>query len=386
MISNVTNANPKKILIIYEHRGNPTSMRLSVRHHLCALEAHTEHEITYFNSADLISSWIIEDQISLFPDQLRYKQFDVLILHTTFLCMRWTGDYFLKWKKRFAWIAEIKCLKIAIPQDEYDHSLVLDNWLLELGVQVVFTNFGISNREILHPLIHNKVHFIECLTGYIHEPTAFKMADKLPKIKKRPFDIVYRARHLPYWFGNLGQCKSKIAKAALFAARKLKLTCNISTRQSDAIEGSSWLKFLSSARGVIGCESGSSVTDPEGKIKNEISELVRDNPLISYSNIKKKYSTELDTGFFPAIGPRHFEAIICKTCQLLVEGDYNSVLFPQVHYISIKNDYSNIEEAFSLLQNPTYVNKMITKSYEDIFLSGKYSYKVFAELIESVFI
>ena len=64
-----------------------------------------------------------------------------MILHTTFLGLRWI-EGFDRRRRRSEWIAELQCPKIALPQDDYDHAAVLDGWLSELGVDVVFTAAG----------------------------------------------------------------------------------------------------------------------------------------------------------------------------------------------------------------------------------------------------
>ena len=41
-----------------------------------------------------------------------------------------------------------------MPQDEYDHSEVLDEWLEELGVSLVYTNFEEASLPLLYwPLL-----------------------------------------------------------------------------------------------------------------------------------------------------------------------------------------------------------------------------------------
>ena len=51
----------------------------------------------------------------------------------------------------FAWVAESPALQIAFPQDEYNHAHVLDDWLAELGVEVVFSVYGPEHRDLLYP-------------------------------------------------------------------------------------------------------------------------------------------------------------------------------------------------------------------------------------------
>jgi hypothetical protein len=81
------------------------------------------------------------------------------------------------------------------------------------------------------------------------------------------------------------------------------------------------------------------------------------------------------------VGPRHFEAAMTKTCQILLEGDYAGILKPGIHYIELKSDYSNLKEVIGKVQDDRNRNKVVEKAYEDLVLSGKYSYRVFANQV-----
>jgi hypothetical protein len=89
-----------------------------------------------------------------------------------------------------------------------------------------------------------------------------------------------------------------------------------------------------------------------------------------------------DSYEFFAISPRHFESVMTKTCQILVEGNYSGVLKADEHYIALKRDFSNLDEALSKLKDDSYIQAMIDRAYEDIYLSGKYTYTSFAQQLE----
>src|SRR5438874_72692 len=111
----------KRTLVVYWWPPTQT-MRLAVEHHLKALDT-TAAEVVYVNAAARVPTWI------------RHIRYDAVVLHTTFLCVRWYAD-FADYRARFAWIRELDCTKVALPQDEYDHAHVLDDWLAELGANV----------------------------------------------------------------------------------------------------------------------------------------------------------------------------------------------------------------------------------------------------------
>src|SRR5262249_12503824 len=71
-----------------------------------------------------------------------------------------------------------------------------------------------------------------------------------------------------------------------------------------------------------------------------------------------------------------------KTCQILVEGEYSGVLEPDRHYIPLKRDFSNLDEVLDKLRDRHLVDEMVERAFNDIYLSGQYSYRAFAHQIE----
>lgn len=329
------------------------------------------HDILYYNAFFSAPAW------------LRYANFDAVIFHTTFLCMRW-NDAFYKWKCGLRWVADLDCLKIALPQDEYDHSEILDEWLDEWGVLVIFSIFDRQHHETLYPIMHKKADLYRAFTGYIDENISERWAGKIPTLEERSNDIVYRATRLPYWFGHHGQMKYHIAERVRERAIRRGMKCDISTQPEDTIVGDQWEQFMASGRAVIGCESGSSVLDRRGEIQARIQARLRMNPALSFEEIQKELPSNWDSYKFFAIGPRHFEAVITKTCQVLVEGWYDGIFQPDKHYIPLKRDYSNLDEVLDKLRDLRLMNEIVEQAHRDICLSGKYSYRVFASTIDGV--
>ena len=150
-----------------------------------------------------------------------------------------------------------------------------------------------------------------------------------------------------------------------------------------------WSAFLSSCRGTISTEAGSWYLDSDDVLVKRIyaylserrSGLVirNDNPLRSlarrlpspvksllWSILKKgpvKYEVlddfnvsfeEVEELFFrdaarssaygKALSSRHFDAIGTRTCQIMLRGRFNDILEPDVHYLAVEPDYSNLDE------------------------------------------
>jgi hypothetical protein len=380
----------KKILIVYSHAGPLENIRLAIKNHLKVMEASDyKHDITYYNAALYAPSpsWEINDIPQHVPLEFQHSNFDAVILFDTFLEYRYTpSSYFYKIKKHFNWVGKMDCLKIAMPQDEYDHSDLLDEWLFDWGISVIFSNFDETYRHLLYPILQNKAMFYKCFTGYVDDTIIRGNADKLLPIAKRKYDIIYRASKLPYWFGNQGQLKYQIGDVVADRAGKHGLYINISTRPQDTILGDKWLDFLASGKTVLGCESGSSVLDRRGEIQSQIRNLLHKNPRLTFTEVSEHMPAGWDDYNFYAISPRHFEAISTKTCQVLIEGHYDDVLTANRHYIPLKRDYSNLDEILEKLKDGSYIQDIIEKAYQDICLSGLYNYKTLSSKIEQAII
>lgn len=342
-------------------------MRLAVSQHLHALDGHGD-EVLYHNVIDPAPRW------------LAWTAPDFCILHTTFLGVRWNDD-FETYRRRFQWVSRLRCPKLALPQDEYDHSAVLADWLLELGASTVYSCFPSAERSLLYPSLEGRLAFRETLPGFIDGSVGAEIANRIVAHSERPFDIVYRAAKLQYWFGSHGQLKHRIAEAVGRRADELGLRTDISTRWEDTIFGKRWLDFVMSGRATIGCESGSSVLDPRGELQTRIRLLLAENPDLTFGEVDARMPPGWDSYAFFAISPRHLEAVVTKTAQILVEGRYSGVLEPERHYIPLQRNFSNLDEALERLRDAEAVETMAERAYRDVYLSGKYTLEAFADTL-----
>jgi hypothetical protein len=359
------------VLVLYWHPTS-TPMRPGVAHHLYALERYAAvGGVHYLNSYER----------TLPTTRLRVS---AVVLHTTFLTQRW-GDWFGSFKAGFEWIRDLQCNKIAIPQDEYDHPEILDEWMYELGVQTIFTNFPEPDRRPLYPILADRAEFIECLTGYIDPETAASVrARGIPPLSRRQNHVVYRATNLPYWFGEHGQLKGAIGDAATRACERLGLAYDISTRNEDVITGDAWFDFLASGRTVIGAESGSSAIDRRGEVQTALRSMLAAEPDLAFDEAVSRLPPGWDGFGLTAISPRHFEAIVTSTAQILVRGRYGGVLEAGRHYVPVAPDMSDLEDALAQSRDIEMLEEITEHAYADVYLSDKFTYRNFAEELAAV--
>jgi hypothetical protein len=72
-----------------------------------------------------------------------------------------------------------------------------------------------------------------------------------------------------------------------------------------------------------------------------------------------------------------------KTCQILVEGEYNDIIQPDVHYIPLRKDFSNLEEVLNKMEDCDFVTQLIDDSYDLVNNSHTHRKRV-DSLIEAI--
>lgn len=337
--------------------------RVAILDHLHFLDhaAPGRATVTYVNMAEVAT-----------PDP-RWLEHDVIVLHTTLLCWRWHPQ-FRQAARLLEWMRDYKGLVVAMPQDEYDHAHVLDEWLAQLGTGVVVTCFGAAPRPLLYPCLHRRAYFIEALTGFLHPGRIAAWPAQHRPLRTRRTDVVYRANNLPYWFGALGHLKVRLGVEGRTLLADSGLATDISVRPEDTVLGEQWLDFLAGSRAILGSESGSSVLDRRGEVASHVRALLADQPALTFDEVDALTGGELSRHHFPALGPRHLEAAMTGTVQLLVEGDYSGVLRPWAHYIPVRADLSDLAEKAMLVRDDVLVERMTQAARADVVESGAYGY------------
>lgn len=358
-------------LLLAHFTPRPHAVRLTTGQHLQALKRVANADVLAYNAVHGLPAW------------LRRLDFDVVVLHTTFLGMRW-NPWFERWRRRSDWLADVDCLKVAFPQDEYWHAETLDSWLDELGVSVVCTVLDDAHRDRLYPRLAARAAFYEVLTGYVDDEAAERIRPTLVSAPDRPHDIVYRARNLPYWLGSHGQLKHRVGEAVAERAPAHGLTCDISTRLHDTVLGDAWLRFLGSGRATVGAESGSSTLDRRGELQAEIEELLAGEPGLTFPQLDARMPPGWDGYRFFAISPRHLEAVVTRTAQILVEGRYSGVLEPERHYLPVRRDLSDLDDALEQARDRRRLDGMVARAYEDVYRSGRYSGRQLTATLERI--
>jgi hypothetical protein len=355
------------ILVLYDDRSTHVS---TIKEHLASFAKYSGHNVFY--GVGTSPSLASHDG----PAPYDLDSFDVVVLH---YCVRVSIYSHLNERLGQA-LAETNALKVLFIQDEYDCTHIAWEWMQRIGFDVVYTCVPLDELEKVYPRrLFPGVTFIQTLTGYV--PEYGEMEEIALPIEDRKILIGYRGRDLPHQYGVLGFEKYKIGRDVKKLAEARGLPIDIEVETSKRIYGDDWYRFLGSARATLGTESGSQLFDYDGSLL-KVAQQLADRP---FEEVYEEHFASYDNHVrMNQISPKIFEAIRLRTALVLFEGEYSGVVKPDLHYIALKKDYSNIDEVFDKINDLDLIRAITDRAYADVIESGRYSYRSFVEEFDAM--
>ncbi len=359
------------ILVIYVMNKYP--MRATLWDQLYCFRHYSNHRCFYLNLS-----------VRRVPGYFKWIKFDLIVFGTVFLANRVVAEWFEPVLEKARPLKTSSAVKVALPQDEYTHTNVLADFFEEFDIDTVFS----ISPESEWPRLYDharfpKIKLFNVLTGYLNDATIERI-NRLARegAQTRDIDIGYRTWRAGAWLGSHGLLRQQIAD--LFEERSIKrdLRTDISTRSEDTLLGDDWYKFLLRCKYTISVQGGSSVLDPDGAIRERVEAYERLHPEADFAEIERACFPGQDGALqYVQLSPRHLECCATRTCQVLVEGDYNGILQPGRHYIELKRDFSNVEDVLAEMQRDDRRAEMTERAYREIVESGKYTYQSFVDFV-----
>ncbi|MRS11736.1 MAG: hypothetical protein EG823_01530 [Actinobacteria bacterium] len=359
-----------RILVV--HESSALRLHATIEDHLASFRDHAVgHDVEYLNAALHI------------PRSIRRAKYALIVFHYTFLARRVSPRYFNWLCDRVSFLRDSAATKVIVPQDEQNRGDLLCRFINDFGVSHVFSCAGpIDWPRIYREIDAHQVGFDTVLTGYVSERTDARIQRMADDIRERSIAIGYRARDLLPCLGRHARLKGDLGRAFLAEAPRHGVTVDISLDPTDRIDGDAWFAFLLRCRYTIGVEGGASILDYDGSLEAATREYMQADPGASFE--------EIEAACFPgaegslelrAISPRHLEACMTRTCQVLVDGEYGSVLRPHEHYIPLRADMSNMADVLDTIARDDLREAMVERAYRDVVESGEWSYQRFVNLV-----
>lgn len=367
MSKNASPVHKPRLLLLCNRPSNGTNAQTIVDH-LDAI-----HNLAEFNVTEVST-------VKILPELLNLNWFDVIVIHYT-LQLGEPHDHFLSPSARRK-IGDSNALKVAFIQDEYRDVAKVQRALIHLDVRLLFTLLTPADCATVYPAsVIPNLRTVQVLAGYV--PTKLVSRPRVP-IANRAIDVAYRARKMPIWLGTLSFEKWQIATrfVALVSGRGLRL--DISSKESDRFYSDDWIVFLENTKCVLGTESGSNVLDLDGTLRSNVESFQANHPDATLEAIYDKFVSKFD-GLLSMnqISPRHFEACALGTVQILFSGSYSGILTPDIHYIELKKDFSNLEDVMKKICDTNFLQNMADRAFKEIANEYMWSFAAFSDTVNS---
>ena len=203
-----------------------------------------------------------------------------------------------------------------------------------------------------------------------------------PPVAQRSIDVSYRSRRCDYWLGSLAHEKQLIAEKFVQYAKGSGLNLDVSIEESARVYGAGWINLLMNSKAVLGTESGASIWDFDGDIVKQTQAFLRKNKKAVfddvYEHVLKPHDGQI---LYNAISPRVFEAAATKTPMIMFPGDYNEICKPDVHYIMLEKDFSNISDVIQKIKDIDYLQSLADRTYIDLIESNRYSQHELSKIV-----
>jgi len=349
------------VLTLY---GMAHTFTSAVYEHLLALKKWSRHRVVF---AGL-------DSRSVLPYDL--AAFDAVVVHYSVrLPFDQIGE---RAADKLAGFPGVKALFI---QDDYDYPRRAHHWIRRCGFDLVFTVVPArSLADIYPPELFPGVQFVSVLTGYA-EKLRCPGSERPPSA--RPIVVGYRGRSLSLQYGLLGREKVSIGRVVKGYCEANDIVSDIAWTEDARIYGQDWYAFVARCRASLGTESGCNVFDWHGNLARRLAGYARAHPDASEDEIYEAVVAPLERpGLMNQISPRCFEAAALRSVLVLFEGEYSGILEPDVHFIPLRKDFSNLAEVFARLADDRFCDEMAERTYADVVASGAYSYGSLGALVD----
>ena len=363
-----------RLNILFLHgQGVYRAPRLSAVNHLKFLERYGpgEHNFLYHRWDEPLTS------------TLRNVQFHVIVLSTTALriCRHRPRHHYYRIRDAWSFVADSSAIKLAFPQDDYHQTNELDLLFAGWGVDIVYSVLP-NHMTMLYPKSGRSAELKGVLTGYVDDNNVRTLARFRKPFEHRRFDIFQRTTHYPHFGGYYAQIKGEMARCFERMGQRVGLATDISTRIEDVKDDERWMECLGNSRFALGCESGVSVWDPDGIYRDRVEHYLKDHGDVRFDEVEAACFPGEDGRYvFSAVSPRLFESVMMGCCQILVEGAYLGLLHPWKHYIPVRPDLSNVEEAIEAMADLQEANRRIEECYDILVDNMEFRYSTLADRV-----
>lgn len=176
----------------------------------------------------------------------------------------------------------------------------------------------------------------------------------------RSIDIGYRAADAGLYLGH--NERRELADYFTAHAGRLGLTVDISLEAEDRFAEADWAAFLNRCKGQLGAEAGGDYFELTDRTRIEVNTYVMAHPEATPDDVFERFFKDRARLPLRLLSGRNIEAAGTGTVQILFEGDYDGYFHPDEHYIPLKKDFSNVDEAIDKFRDEAYCARVTTNA------------------------
>lgn len=316
-----------------------------------ALAASPRLDVELCNVVNLVEFARVRRKIAEYPL--------VIVLHSA------TGDNMSVLQRACSWFQGRRGKLVVFIGNEYNLLKAKVGFVRDTGADYVASQLPIDSARWL---------YADCTrTEVLSMPHALNPTLYHPRPEvRRKTDIGFVGAEYPMFIGD----QERASILEYFRCNGSRHGLQVDIRQKN-LPRDEWASFLAGCGGVIGAEAGTYYLDRTGTLIPEIETYLQRHPKAEFQTIYERFFRDrpiVKSG--KAISSRHFEPIGTRTCQLLLEGEYNGILQADEHYIAIRKDLSNITDALARFRDCTYRAAMVTRSFDYVMAEHTYDRRV----------
>ena len=202
---------------------------------------------------------------------------------------------------------------------------------------------------------------------------------------ERSIDLGYRAEEPDLYIGHTE--RRDIAEYFRDNADRLRLRVDVSLDRRCRLAGRDWARFLDRCKGQLGTEAGGDCFELTDETRLKVHEYTASHPGAGFPEIWDRFFQHYrDPVPIRIVSGRNVEAAGTRTVQMLFEGGYDGYFQPDEHYIPLKKDFSNVDEALRKFRDEAYCRRVTGNAYELAMTELRYDrlIDVFADTLGSV--
>jgi hypothetical protein len=180
---------------------------------------------------------------------------------------------------------------------------------------------------------------------------------------EREIDLGYRSYDAPLYVGH--DERRRIAEWFVANGERLALELDVSLEPGDRFEPPGWAAFLNRCRGQLGTEAGGDWFELTDETRDAVNAYLKRRPDADWEEVRERFFAGRPPGISGrTISGRQVEAAGTKTVQILFEGEYAGYFEPDVHYIPLRKDFANAEEAVAKFRDRETSRRIAEAAYE----------------------